>query len=154
MSYDAKTIWQHWSPEFKRTIHGQSPEIIQHYIDKCCGSLLSQGIPWTIVVQLRVYITDSIKDPFKPRKLDFEVERETSPWKPTILEIHKSKSIEREMQIPEYKIVNNEIVQPDRCVEFTALDWKRTKIQIELYNQQIRKNSDLMATLLIRYHEL
>ena len=133
MSYDAKTIWQHCCLEFKHTIHGQSPEIIQHYIDQCCGSLLSQGILWSTVTQLRSYMVDYAQEPLQPKKLHFEKKIVTPAWSQTILETQRSQPAEKEMRIPEHKVVNNQIVQ------FRASDWDRTKIQIELYNRQIRK---------------
>ena len=151
MSYDAKWIWQHHHFEFKRTIYGQSSEIIIRYIDQCCGFLLLQGISWTTVVQLRSYMTNCAEGSFQPRRLHFEDEGKI-PSKTSI--VMRLQPAQQEMRIPKYDLVNNQIVQPDRCVRFGSEQWDRTKIQIELYNQQVRKSRDLLKDLLIRYQEL
>jgi hypothetical protein len=153
MSYDAKWIWQHHHSGFKCTIQGQSTQTIAHYIDQCCGSFLLQGVSWEIVVQLRSCMMESVERPFQPRKLDFGNERETPQKSLIISETRRSPSDQKDMRIPEYKLVKNQIVLPDRNVRFSSADWERTKIQIELYNKQVRKSRDLLEELLIQYKE-
>jgi hypothetical protein len=154
MSYDAKSIWQHHHLGFKRTIHAQPTQIVADYIDQCCGSFLLQGTPWTIVVQLRSYMMESVEKPFQPRKLDFGNERETPQKSLIISETRRSVSDQKGPRIPDYTLIKNQIVPPNQNVRLSSADWKRTKIQIELYNKRVHESGQLLEELLIQYQEL
>ena len=133
-SYDARSLWQHHRPQFIQSIHGQSPEKVQNYIEDCTRSLISQGVAWEIVGQLRNWMQLCAPTPLQPRKLDFPVEeRKTPPGTP------------EPVGIENLTMGSSNLMSSLVRVEFTAADWERAKAKIISYNKQLDKQRQKSA---------
>ncbi len=155
LASDAGSLWLHCRSPFLQTIEGQSPEIVQEYIDQCSAALLTQGVPWDIVTVVRNRMQLCAPTTFQPKKLVFSMEeRKTPPPSPEIGARGDSN--------PGSSPILPELVR----VEFTGADWERAKGKIRSYNKQLEKqrqksarsgksiNLVQISTPYIRYREL